>query len=78
MKTVYIHEGREKEEFAMEAAKYFAANEGCRSYTRSGGINAGELFALRWGLGEDCVVVFRIDEATEPVNYAELVRLVEG
>jgi hypothetical protein len=73
MESIYLSERVEKDEFAKRAAKYFAENQECRTYTDEE-IKSGCYFAVRWGLGEDGVVVFKIDEYTHPVNYMELVR----
>jgi hypothetical protein len=36
----------------------------------------GELFAVRWGMGEDCVLVFRLDPDFVPVNFQEAIKRV--
>lgn len=58
-------------EFAKSAAEYFAAHPAKASY---GEIAPGQLLALRWGLGDDCVLVLKLDELHVPTNYAQLVR----
>jgi hypothetical protein len=60
-------------DFANEAAACFAKNETCWTFTRSGRIKPGELFAMRWGMGNDCVLVFRIDDNFEPVNFQQAI-----
>lgn len=73
MRSVYIDDEHNMEGFARRAAKHFAENEETRSFT-DGDIERGCLFALRFGLGNDCVVVFEIGENIEPTNYQELVK----
>ena len=77
MRMVYMSEDDRVKIFAKEAAKHFASNEEHYTYT-GGDIEAGCLFALRWGLGDDCVVVFRLDEDFEPTNYQQLIRQYGG
>ena len=63
----------EREAFAHDAARAFAENPQFSTFTR-GDIEPGTWFAVRWGMNEDCVVVFKIDEDTPPANYMNLVR----
>ncbi|MCK5611126.1 hypothetical protein KAR91_55145 [Candidatus Pacearchaeota archaeon] len=73
MRMTYLSEEHEVEEFAKRAAKHFARDEKLSTFTDKE-IGSGCLFALRFGLGQDCVVVFRLDENFEPTNYQQLVR----
>ena len=57
--------------FAEEAAADFAKNPKHWTY---GTLVPGSLLALRWGLGEDCVLVLKLDDYDEQVNYQQLVR----
>lgn len=59
--------------FARKAADSFAKNQKFFTYT-DGDIVPGCLFAVRWGLGEDCVLVFRVDPECEVVNFQQAVR----
>jgi len=77
MRMVYVSKELEQIEFAKRAAEAFAKNEKLASYT-DGEIIPGCFFALRWGLRNDCVVVFKLDCAHVPTNYQELVRAVAG
>lgn len=76
MKMIYMSEDEEVREFAKKAAMFFAKHEGHRTYA-NGPVEAGCLLAMRWGLGDDCVVVVRLDEDFEPVNYQQLIRQYE-
>lgn len=58
--------------FAKEAADYFAAHPGKYSF---GKIEPGEYLALRWGGGDDCVLVLKQDELFEPVNYRRIIEV---
>ncbi len=62
-----------KIEFAKRAAERFAGNPNLTTYT-DGAITTGCLFALRFGMGDDCVLVFRLDEDFEPTNYTQLIK----
>ena len=71
MRNVYPNAVKEHLAFAEEAGRHFVAHPEHWSYTR-GEIAEGELIALRWGLAEDCVLVFPIGE--DPTVYAEVAR----
>lgn len=73
MKHVTLGEEEEKQAFVKEAALYFSKNKDKWSYT-SGPIVAGCYFALRWGLSDDCVLLFKLDENLEPTIYGQAVR----
>lgn len=68
---IFLEERRERDAFAERAAKHFKDSPHHTTYT-DGDIEADALFALRWGLGEDCVVVFKIGEE-EAANYQQLI-----
>lgn len=59
--------------FAKRAAEKFAADPAMHSFT-DGEVTRGELLALRWGLGDDCVLVLKLDEFHTPTIYAQQVR----
>lgn len=73
MRCVYMETERERQAFAERAARCFAANPDCWTFSDGDGPMPGEWFALRWGLGDDCVVVFKVGD-DEPVNYGQLIR----
>lgn len=73
MRLVHEETLLEELEFARRAAKHFAAEPKHASFT-SGEIEPGCLIALRWGLGNDCVLVLKLDEFHEPTIYGEIVR----
>jgi len=72
MRETNMDAEREVNAFAVQAAKHFGQHPENYTYTE-GGIKAGSLFAMRYGLPGDSVVVFRIDSYFEPVNYQELI-----
>lgn len=72
MIMVNVNERKERKEFAEEAATYFYKHPNKTTYT-SEEIKAGELFALRFGMGDDCVVVFRLDENQDVENYQNII-----
>lgn len=73
MTTIQQH--RELADFAEMAAKAFASNEQMATFSK-GLPTAGDLLALRWGLGNDCVLVVRLDENFEPVNFQQATQYV--
>lgn len=72
MEMTTLGERQAKDFFAKEAAVHFKKNPNHWTYT-SGQITAGEFFAMKYGSGEDCVVVFRIGE-DEPLNYQNIMK----
>lgn len=72
MRMTTIYDEQARMDFAQRAAKHFSDNPHIQSYT-DGEIVAGCLFALRMGLGKDCVLVFQLDEFFEPTNYQNIV-----
>jgi hypothetical protein len=72
MKKIDINDDDEALEFAKKAASHFARRKNHISFT-DGAIEGGCLFALRWGMNYDGVVVFRLDEDFEPINYLRLI-----
>jgi len=73
MKMVYMQEEKEEHAFAISAAKNFEEHPKHYTFTEKN-IEAGCLFALRFGLGDDCVIVFKLAEDFEPVNYQQLIK----
>jgi hypothetical protein len=59
--------------FAEDAAAAFKKDPNMATY---GDVTAGSFLALRWGMGNDCVLVVKLDENDEPVNFQQLVREV--
>lgn len=72
MRHVYMNDEKERIEFAERAAKHFAANPKHWSFTDED-IAPGVLLALRWGLGNDCVAVLKLDSEFTPVIYGNLI-----
>jgi hypothetical protein len=77
MKVVYPHEEREAIAFAERAAEWFAGGVKRRTYTDDRGIQGGCLFAVRWGVADQAVLVFKLDEYFEPRIYGNMVPEVE-
>jgi hypothetical protein len=73
MISVYASEEDDQQQFARRAAEHFAAHPEHQTYTDEE-IACDQWFAVRYGLGNDCVVVFKISDSVEPKNYMELVR----
>ena len=60
-------------EFAKKAAEAFSKEKDFTTFTLNGKIEGGELFAVRWGLGDDCVLVFRLD-FNEPIIFKQFIK----
>ena len=60
--------------FADEAAAHFAANPKHFTY---GTLDPGSLLGIRWGLGEDCVLIVKLDDYAEKVNFQNIVKKVK-
>lgn len=73
MKALYLCEEDKKLSFVREAANFFASNPTKRSYT-SRNITPGDFFALRWGLGEDCILIFKLSEDFIPELYQQVIK----
>ena len=57
--------------FAREAAADFATHKEHSTY---GDIGVGAFLAIRWGLGDNSVLVLKLDATHEGTNYQNLVR----
>jgi len=59
--------------FAKDAAKHFAKHTEHTTFTRKD-ITPGCLFAIRWGLQDDCVLIIKLDDDFEPICYQQIIR----
>lgn len=73
MRFINLNEQDRQTTFAREAAAYFAEDSQCKTYT-SGDITPGCLFAIRWGGGDDCVAVIKLDDFHEPTCYENIIK----
>ena len=73
MRMVYMDQERDCHSFAIRAAIHFSDHKEHFTYT-DGDIEPGCLFAMRYGLGDDCVVVLKLDCEFVPVNFQQLIR----
>jgi hypothetical protein len=76
MKQVNLHNELKQIEFAKIAAKRFAGHPEISTYSLDK-IEPGCFLAIRWGMGEDCVLVVKLDDSHVPINYAQLVRTIQ-
>lgn len=67
MKMTTIEEQEELLDFIAEATAHFDFYPEYRTYTK-GEILPECLFAVRWGLGDDCILVFKLGDM-EPTIY---------
>ena len=77
MEMTTFNETEDVLRFAKMAASIFAKDKKVNTVTASGHIIQGDLFAVRWGLDGNCVVVFRVSEEFEPINFQDLIKDVE-
>lgn len=73
MRMVNVNGIEEELAFAKKAAERFKADPKLITFSNNGP-TPGEYMALRWGMGDDCVVVVKLDEYHVPTNYQNLVR----
>lgn len=73
MRHVHAHHVEDELAFARAAGQAFADDPKITSYSGEHDIAPGAMLALRWGLGDDCVLVLRLSEAHEPTIYAQIV-----
>ena len=74
MRMVYEENVLSELDFAREAGMFFAKNKEITTYTSQNiDDSKGEFFAVRWGMGKDCVLVLKLDEYFEPTNYQNIV-----
>lgn len=69
MRMLTMSEELKKLRFVTEAKKYMNSRPKCYSY---GVLEPGEYFAMRFGLGDNCLVVFRIDPDCNIENYQQI------
>ena len=73
MRMTHIGEN-EFEEFAKKAVECFEADPKIITYSEHGEPRPDELYAIRFGMGNDCVVVFRVHEFCEVVNFQQCIK----
>jgi len=73
MRMIYLEEQAQLTAFAERAADCFSRQPDFNTYTDAD-IKPGCLFAVRWGLGKDCVIVFRIAQEHEVLLYCQLIK----
>ena len=71
MKSTTISDEQAMIEFVRKVAADFEKHPEHHSY---GELGQGNYLALRWGLGEDCVLVLKQDDYFIPVNYQQAVK----
>jgi len=76
MKITYLDEEQKVLDFVRAAAEHFEKHPKHYSFT-TGEIEPGCLLALRWGLGEDCVLIFRLDEYFQPIIFQQAINREE-
>jgi hypothetical protein len=69
---VRLDEDAEVDDFAKRAAACFEASPHAATYT-TWDVAEGCLMGVRWGAGNDCVLVVRLDAGFEPTCYQGIV-----
>jgi len=54
--------------FITKAKEAFEKNPAYATFTEKC-LVPGCLFAMRWGMGNDCILVFKVSEDFEPINF---------
>lgn len=73
MRVVYPDAIRTELAFAEAAAKWFTENPHGYSYADGGDIEPDSLLALRWGAGDDCVLVLSVSDHHTPTIYGQVI-----
>ena len=72
MKHVHGYEFMELQGFVAEAKQHFEANPSSLSYTTDD-VVSGCLFAMRWGMDKDSMLVFKLSEDMEPLVIGNII-----
>ena len=67
------HAKLDEAEFVKKAIKHFDDNPKNYSF---GDLKEGTFFAMRFGLGDDCVLMFKLDDHFEPTVYGQVIKPV--
>lgn len=73
MRHVYPDTLRRELSFMEKAAAHFATHPQHWTYT-DGEVESSCLLALRWGLGNDCVLVVKLSDMHHPTIYAQVIQ----
>lgn len=69
----------EEEESLLKVVKDAAENfEGNPKHASFGDLTPGSYLALRWGLGEDCILILKLDHYFENRNYQQAIKRIGG
>ena len=69
MVMTHLDEEKDRLAFVEKVIENFSINTKHCTY---GDLTPGSLFALRYGLGNDCIVIFQISDE-EPRNYQNVI-----
>ena len=69
MKMTSFKDLDDKVSFATAAKDHFRHNPKSITFSKHGQPEPGEFYAVRFGLDNDCVVIFKIDEYEEILNF---------
>jgi hypothetical protein len=57
-------------DFAKKAAEYMGNDSRVHTF---GDVEPGTFLAIRWGLGDDCLMVVKLDEDFQPINFQQAI-----
>lgn len=70
MINVSIENVESKLHFVKKTSEFFHKNPHCSTY---GDVEPGSWFAVKWGMDNDCILVFKIDPDEEIENYCHVI-----
>jgi hypothetical protein len=68
-RVIYMNELENELKFMRDAAKHFAEHP---EHSTFGDLKEDSLLAIRWGMGDDCILVTKIEDR-EPRVYAQVI-----
>lgn len=71
----YVSELKELVDFVEKAADHFSSHP---EHSTFGDLIPGSYLGLRWGLGDDCVMVVRLDENFKITNFQQAIKKKES
>ena len=72
-RVIYMNELEEELKFMKDAAKHFIEHP---EHSTFGDLKPESLLAIRWGLGDDCILITKIEDK-DPRVYANVIKKPE-
>lgn len=70
----HLSEERERLDFAAKAAAHFASHPQHHTYSGTMDVSQDAWFAVRWGMGQDCVLTFRVSDKYPVTVYQQAIK----